>query len=267
VDERVDGSADPRGYVPPPPFAPPAWRVAPVNELQVFGRTSYPPALQPTLAPTAEPVPSPVWSPATTTRHQRPHGLSVAVVVLVAAALLVIGTVLVTTDGSSNDRHSLSLPDSAGAYTRVSTISGSQLQNVFTGSGAFGNLAAQDMDHAKVGLYVRGQERTPTLLFVGFSASESPVIGRELRTEAAEDVADDVLLGAGSTSPPLPVDAGPLGGAIECTQVDLDGEPATVGVWADSDTLGIVLLVDPAAPLSTAQAGEVTRAMRANAEH
>ncbi len=76
----------------------------------------------------------------------------------------------------------------------------------------------------------------------------------------------DVLAGAGAPAA-TEVDAGPLGGSLRCGKAHVDGLFASVGVWADSDTLGLVLLFDPSLGPSTEETGAVTRAFRAQAEH
>jgi hypothetical protein len=263
-------------YVPPPPFAPPPLRVAPLNEAAVLGRTSYPhgPYAQPVTPP-----PAAAWYPASgwlpphlDDSARRRRSLSVLVSLGVIASLVVIGTVLLS--GSSTHRaRSLSLPESVDNYTKVSTLSGAQVRSMFTaGAGTFGAVPADDLAAARVGIYAELNNTEPSMLFIGFTGQDSPSIGAQLRTGPAGEVAEAILSTAGATSGPQSVDAGPLGGAMRCATVDVDGDAATIAVWADDDTLGIVLIIGSTltahttAP-TTAHTSSVTRDFRAKAEH
>lgn len=253
------------------PFAPPSLRTAPLNEQAVLGRTTYPysamipvPVLAPPPAPTGPWQPGYGWVPtphATDTRARRRTVIVVSTLVL--ALLVVIGALALGNAGP--DGHSISLPETAGAYLRVSTVSGDQIQSIF-GGGTFGTVPAADLEKAKIGVYARGSQSSPSAVFIGFTASDSPTIGRQLRSEAADVVTSDVLAGAGAPST-VQYDAGPLGGSLRCGSTRVDGLYATVGVWADADTLGLLLLIDPSVSPSTRQTGAVTRTFRAQAEH
>jgi hypothetical protein len=263
-------------YEPVPPFAPPAQRTAPLNELEVLGRSSYGPAEQPSVPWQPSPYPPVAWHPA----HRYPAGgdwqhssrlrssrrRTVAIVAATVVALIgIVGALLI--GNVAHTTRSLSLPRTAGDYTRLTTISGTHLRSMFGAGSAFSAIPPDDLDAAKVAVYGRGPQQTPSLLFVGFVAADSPNIGRQLRSEDSAQVTSDVLLGAGASLAPLPVDAGPLGGSLECSSVDVDGLSASVGVWADSDTLGMILLFDPSLTPSREQTGDVTRSFRASAEH
>jgi hypothetical protein len=256
--------AEPR-YVPPPAFAPPELRVAPLNEIAVLGGSSYPvPEPQEELLEWRAPRPD-----ASARRHRL---TSVVVSLSVVAALAVIAAVLVS-NGTGAKRHTLSLPDSVGAYTRMSTLRGAQVESLFSaGSATFRGVGLDDLDGALVGVYGALDDTQPSMLFIGFRADDSPTIGSGLHGEPAADVAAQVLDQPGSTIAPQSVDAGPLGGAMRCATVVLDGALASVGVWADHDTLGIVLLDDSSLTAHSASAsnqhtGVVTRQFRAAAEH
>jgi hypothetical protein len=261
---------DEPGYVPPPAFAPPAQRVAPLNEVAVLGRSSYPPGLYPQPAPAwFPPPPPPPLSEAHLAKRQR-H-VSVVVSVAVVAALIAIGAVLIS-GATARDPRSLSLPRSVDEYTQVSTLTGPQVQHVLAGGSAFGSLPSTDLDSAKVGVYSALGEPGPSMVFIGFDADESPTLGSQLHHTAADVVAAQVLVGAGAGAGVQHADAGPLGGALQCATIDLSGQSASVGVWADHDTLGIVLIVDSTltahgAARSIAHATHVTRDFRAAAEH
>jgi hypothetical protein len=279
----VDDDARERGYAPPAPFAPPSLRGAPLNELYVLGRTTYPASpMQPVAYPPAAadhypphypppPRPDSGWTPGQGWVPQRiddraARRRTVAVVVAVVLALVaVVGVLSVSAAGPS--QRSLSLPDTAGPYLRLSTISSSQISSIIGSHGTFGSIPDSDLAKAKIAIYARGAQSVPRALFVGFDAADSPAIGGQLRSESAAQVTDSVLAGAGAAGTSVAVDAGPLGGSLKCSSVRVAGLNATVGVWADSDTLGVVVLFDPTMGPSLPQTGAVTRTFRAQAEH
>jgi hypothetical protein len=273
------------GYVPPPPFAPPPLRVAPLNETAVLGRTSYPhgPYLTGAYghAPPygAYPPPAVAWYPPTAWQPRQLDGtarrrrtVSVLTAMGVITALVAICAVLLSSSPATHRARSLSLPTAVDNYLKVSTLSGSQVRSMFTaGGGTFGSVTTSDLDGARVGIYAALDDTAPTMLFIGFTGHDSPSVGAQLRTDPAAAVTDDVLSGAGAAGGSTTVDAGPLGGAMRCAIIDVDGQNASVAVWADADTLGIVLIIDPSlsvrAGSTTAQTSAVTRDFRAQAEH
>lgn len=255
------GDPDDQGYRPPPPFAPPAYRVPPLNEGAVLGATSY----GPQSAPVPDIAPFPAY------RYGRPRRRpALLIAVSVIAALIAIVAALVS-GGHPRHVRSLALPSSVDDYTRVTTLTGPRVRSLFTAApAAFAGIASDDLAHAIVGVYQDDADLHPSMLFIGFTAHDSPSLGAQLRHSSADTIAARVLGGAGATSTVLSVDAGPLGGALRCATVDLDGAEGGVGVWADRDTLGIVLLVDPAligAVPPTGRTATVTREVRAAAEH
>jgi hypothetical protein len=276
------------GYVPPPPFAPPPLRVAPLNETAVLGRTSYPHGPFPTGSygygaypppygaypppPVAWPPPS-KWQPRHLdgTAHRR-RRTTVLTGMAVITALVAICAVLLSNQSAGSHPRSLTLPTSVDNYTMVRALNGAQVRSMFTaGGGTFGSMQPRDLDNARVGVYTALDDSDPTLLFIGFSGQDSPTVGERLRSDPPTTVTDEVLSGTGATAGPTTVDAGPLGGAMRCADIDLDGQNASVAVWADHDTLGIVLVINSASVMgarsTTAQTSAMTRDFRAKAEH
>lgn len=260
-------------YRPPPAFAPPAFRVAPLNEAQVLGGTTYPDRqTYPDPLPDGDEFPSharPSWHPSRLVRRdrgeRRRRRVSIAVVAAVVVALSSIVAALIT-DGSqgSHPTRGLLVPDSVDEYTRISTLTSAQLHGLFaTTGGTFGAIPAADLEAAQVGVYQAND--LSSMVFIGFTAADSPSIGAQLRTEPADKVADGVLDSAAPSSPSIAADAGPLGGALRCARLVLAGQEAIAGVWADRDTLGIVVVVDTGA--TTTHTSAVTRDLRAEAEH
>jgi hypothetical protein len=194
--------------------------------------------------------------------------VSVATGTGVVVALVAIVAVLIDGSGAKRAPRSLSLPGSVDDYSLIHTIDGLQLASLFSpGSGTFASVPANDLAAAKVAVYSERDQSLPGVVFLGFTAAESPSIGAQLHSEPADYVATGMLGGAGSPGRPQRVDAGPLGGALRCAELDLDGEPTPAGVWADHDTLGIVLIVNVTAGMTTAQVGALTRDFRAQTEH
>jgi hypothetical protein len=255
-------------YQPPAPFAPPAYRTPPLNEREVLGRSTYP-GPPPFLHPATEQWLSPVTpAPAFIPRHRaRSRRLTTAAVVTLAVALVTLVAALLVGNSGPHRAHTLSLPDTADGYVKLSTVNGARIGTILGSGGTFGTIPNDDIAHAKVGVYGRGPQSAPSLLFIGFSANDSPTIGQQLRSEDPGQVTEQVLDGAGAGSAALSVDAGPLGGSLRCSAVQMDGLDAAVGVWADPDTLGMVLMFDPIARPSVAQTGDVTRVFRSSAEH
>lgn len=254
-------------YEPPPAFAPPELRDAPLNETAVTGVSSYG---RPLDAAASSPfaVPLGVRAP----RHRR--AVTAIVAACVATALVTIGIVLLRAATAPNPR-TLSLPLSAGAYTRVQALSGAQVEGLFMAGGpsaAFRGIGADDVNGAIVGLYRPTGTADPSLLFIGFTAASSPTLGAGLHAGPAAAIVQQVIDLPGSTISPQSVNAGPLGGSMRCATVVLDGSLASVGLWADHDTLGIVLIDNSTVNASTAtsenaRTARITRAFRGVAEH
>ena len=182
------------------------------------------------------------------------------------AVVLALATVVtLLTNAATTERRSLSIPDVAGEFTRFETVSGTQLAALVSG-GAFITFDPDDIRTARAAIYNRGSDRTPSLIFVGFLASDSPTIGAQLRRGSATDVVNEVLTGSG-TSSSTTVDAGPLGGAMRVADVTVDNSHVVAGVWADHDTLGVLLDYADGAGPSTLAMARITRTLRAAAEH
>jgi hypothetical protein len=269
----VKGVDDPR-YVPPPAFAPPQLRVAPLNETAVLGHTSYPagPYAPPLGYPAPGIAPGVTWQRPQQDQSARRRTVSVVVSVCVIVALATIG-IVVSTASVSHRAHTLHLPQAFDTYTRVTTLQGSQVQSMFTaGAATFAGIGTDDLTDALVAVYADISDSSPSVLFIGFTAKASPTIGPGLRAGPPGSIAEQVLGGAGAATGPQSVNAGPLGGAMRCATVDLGGDTASVGVWADADTLGIVLIDNSSLTTSgngpsTQLTSTLTRELRAAAEH
>jgi hypothetical protein len=259
------------GYEPPPAFAPPLLRTAPLNESEVLGRTSYPDGPYASwFPPTSPPLkPTPVTAlPAA----RRPRRGTIAVSVILVVALLGVGIALGLNTGSDHGSRSISLPMTVSSYNRSPDYSQAQLLALL-GNGVLGTaITSDDMRNAKAGVYRNTSPGLPTgsvvpaVVFLGFNADESPGVGGRLHRQRPEAVTDEVLLGAGGGAFQITWAAGPLGGSIRCGDVQIYGETATIGVWADYDTLGIVLTIPSVGTAPLDYMGRLTRRIRAAAE-
>lgn len=268
-------------YVAPPAYAPPELRVAPLNESAFYATSTYPGEQQH--------VAVEAWGDADGDRDDDPLGFgwstapepgprrwwrttSLLVPLCVVVALGVIAAVLVSSERAA-PQHTLSLPRSFDSYTRLDILPGSRVATLFAaGTATFRGVGIDDLDSALVGIYGSLDDTKPSMLFIGFRADQSPTIGSGLHAEPAGAIAAQVLDEPGSTISPQPADAGPLGGAIRCATVVLNGALASAGVWADHDTLGIVLIDNASLTANTAQSANrrtatITRAFRSAAEH
>ena len=179
--KRVD---DPR-YVPPPAFAPPQLRVAPLNETAVLGRTSYP------SGPYAQPPQLPGTGlaarrrlAAAAARPQRAAARAVASSssACVIVALAAIGIVVSRSRGAAHRAHTLHLPQAFDNYTRVTTLQGSQVQSMFTaGAATFGGIGSDDLTDALVAVYADISDSSPSVLFIGFTAKTARRSARAAR--------------------------------------------------------------------------------------
>lgn len=262
-------------YEPPPSFAPPALRTAALNEREVLGQTTYPPGAQP-VWPEAWRQPAPQqawpeasstdWSPAAARGRHRPRRRSVLIGSLVVAALVALTAALTVGNAPSRPPHAIALPYTVAEYTEQHEIGGSELMTMI-GAGMFGSsLVASDLRHAKVAIYSSATPTEPGFVFLGFDADQSPTLGAELHRRAPDQVTRQVLDGAGLAVGQERFSPGPLGGALRCAAVGLPGESVSVGVWADHDTLGMLVLVSSGPPPALAFTSRITHRMRAAAE-
>lgn len=257
------------GYEPPPAFAPPLLRAAPLNERQVLGRTTYPNGPYGPWSP-ADALPVPVAS-----GHGRPRprrGLTVTISACLLVILLGAGVALGLTSGSDHSSRSISLPNTVSSYNRSLDYDQEQLIALL-GNGILGSaVTPEDIRNAKAGVYRNTSPGLPTgsvvpaVVFLGFNADQSPGIGRRLHNLSPADVTSQVLLGAGGGAFQITWAPGPLGGSIRCGDVNIYGDTATVGVWADYDTLGIIFTIPSAGTAPLDYIGRLTRRMRAAAE-
>jgi hypothetical protein len=259
-------------YEPPPAFAPPLLRTAPLNESQLLGRTTYPNGPFASWAPPAYPPPPAVTIASTRVWSRPRRGLTVTIAACLAVAVLGVGVALGLSSGSDHGSRSISLPETVSSYNKSMVYSQEQLLALL-GNGVLGRpVTQQDIHNAKAGIYRNTSPGLPTgsvvpaVVFLGFNADQSPGIGRRLHNLPPSVVTSQVLLGAGGGAFQITWAAGPLGGSIRCGDVQIDGETATVGIWADYDTLGIVFTIPSAGTAPLDYIGRLTRRMRAAAE-
>jgi hypothetical protein len=257
-----------QGYEPPPAYAPPLLRTAPLNESQVLGRTTYPHGPYAAWSPPPASLTVTVSPP--TTQPEARRGAMILVIASLVVALVGAGVALGLTGGSDHASRSISLPATVSSYNRSSDY-GSQLVGMLVNGALSKAVSPEDIRNAKAGVYRNTSPGLPTgsvvpaVVFFGFNADESPGIGRRLHNRPPEEITNRVLLDIGGGAFQITWGAGPLGGSIRCGDVDIYGATASVGIWADNDTLGVVTI--PAAGTAPLDyMGRLTRRMRAAAE-
>lgn len=258
-----------QGYEPPPAFAPPLLRTAPLNESQILGRTTYPHG--PYAAWSPPPPSMTVTVPPPSTQPRQRHAMTTVIAASLVLALVGVGVALGLTAGSDHASRSISLPATVSSYDRSADYS-SQLVAMLINGALSKAVSPEDIRNAKAGVYRNTSPGLPTgsvvpaVVFFGFNADESPGIGRRLHNRPPEETTNRVLLDLGGGAFQITWGPGPLGGSIRCGDVDIYGATASVGIWADSDTLGIVMTIPAAGTAPLDYMGRLTRRMRAAAE-
>jgi hypothetical protein len=237
-------------YEPPPPFAPPEARAEPLTTDQAMALL-YPPP--PEVSP---PAPHVVGAPRT------PWALIGGAVVVVGVVLAWALVMLTRVGAQDGTQTRVSLPDVAGDYQLVRAVDGHAVAGILARQ--LGSLGALDaaLSTAQVGVYRLGPTGPTNLVFLGFNAADSTQIDDLLNGSSAQEITDQVMVGAGASSP-ASLDPGPFGGALQCAAGG-PGQPYTPCVWADRSTLGLVLQVGA---VDVSRAGDTTRVFRAAAEH
>lgn len=177
-------------------------------------------------------------------------GLSIAAALVVIAAGAV-GVGLVT--GTSSTQHgagtshatatrTITLPKSAAGYTRMTGNVARRLvtasrQNAEKGAGTVSPAWAAAYAKAKIALYRNGS--APPLVFIGFSATDTPSIAANLRSAQPSAALDSFFLGAG-VSHTNDFSPGPLGGVLRCGITTRAATPVTMCAWTDSSVLAFV---------------------------
>jgi len=238
-------------YEPPPAFAAPEQRTAPVDPA-TLAPASWSPGWPVAGAPTATAPPTP-WR-------------LIAAAALLVAVVTVWGLVTLMQASGGNrvtpDKR-ISLPGSVAGLQLVRSVSGPTVRALLEQQlGSLGPIE-DAMDTAQVGIYRVGSDGPTTVVFLGFNAADSTQIDALLGSHDANSVVDQVLSGAGARGA-THAEPGPLGGALRCSQASKNGQPYTPCVWADRSTLGLVLQIGL---IDTARAADTTVQFRTAAEH
>ncbi len=177
-------------------------------------------------------------------------GLCVAAAIVVTT-VGVVGVGLVT--GTSSTQHgpasshatatrTITLPKSAAGYTRMTgnvarRLVAASRQNAEKGAGTVSPAWAAAYAKAKIAFYRNGS--APPLVFIGFSATDTPSVAANLRSAQPSAALDSFFLGAGvSHTSDFP--AGPLGGALRCGTTTRAATPVTMCAWTDSSVVALV---------------------------
>jgi hypothetical protein len=264
----------PGGY--PPPYSP--------DQADAYSPAGYPapgghPG-QPTY-PGAESgyPPPPGWvGAATEPPRRRPAAWIWAVIAAIVVVAVVLAVVLISNgsddkksaDAADTTGRTLSLPNSVGNYQRVRTIDPRQLIEQFRSQlAALGDPNL--VNKALIGVY--GQQANPQLVFLGLAVKDVPRLQDEIDKDGVESAVRQFVTGVSTgvqnaggkvTTPIDKVDAGKLGGTMECGQVELLTRQAGVCVWGDRSAFSFNLLLNPTDTASTA---DLVRQLRDAAEH
>ena len=205
------------------------------------------------------------WQPSGSSTRPTARRRTIAMLAAVSLALLAVISALAI-GHAGPERHSLNLPESAGSYVRLSTLSGDHIRSIFGSNGAFGNIPTADLTKARIGIYGRGAQSAPSALFIGFTATDSPNIGQQLHAEAATEVTSDVLAGAGApaasrwTRDRWAVRCGAARPtSTDCSPPWASGPTPTPSAWCCCSI--------PRSARPPRRPGPSTRAFRAQAEH
>ena len=268
--DDTGGFVDP-GYQPPPETRPPdpAEQPGPYPQYPAPRQFAYRPG-QPACPP-GPPAPYPPYPPVHPAPYPGYFGYLAAptpeppprrrrwglIVGLSLTAVVVISVVvsLVVNHYNSSGRtydngspgHRLRLPDASGSYTRMTGPDADRLLEQARDQLLSSDPTLRDsFANAKIGIYSRPGVSGPALVFVGFAGAENWITQQQLNAEPSSLVLDEVFEGAGVTDS-TDVDAGPLRGAMRCTD-EVPGQPVMdLCAWADRSSLGLVMIGKAAA--------------------
>lgn len=161
--------------------------------------------------------------------------------------------------------HTIGVPRTFGGYRRLTGSVADRLAQTMrksmndSNNGKYAGLYTT----AKIATYTKKSDPTQTLIFIGLSSSDNPVIAKELKSSSPSKEADSAFigLGIGDTKDFSP---GPLGGVLRCGTGSMGGASGTACAWADSSTVCMVVL--PNSRNAAALAG-TTLKLRNAAEH
>lgn len=162
--------------------------------------------------------------------------------------------------------HTIEAPKTVGGYRRLTGSVADRLAKTMRKSmseednGKYAALYAT----AKIAIYAKKSDPTHTLIFIGLSSSDNPAVAKELKSRSPSEEVDSAFIGVGigdaKDSPP-----GPLGGVLRCGTGSMAGTSGvTACAWADSSTMGVVLVPDSRNARALA---DTTHKLRNAAEH
>ncbi|MCW2861511.1 MAG: hypothetical protein JWP48_3219 [Actinoallomurus sp.] len=158
--------------------------------------------------------------------------------------------------------HSLTVPKSVGGYRRLTGSVANRLSSTMRKSMGEGSDAGV-YSKARIAIYTKNGNSTRPLIFVGMSASDSPAIAEELKSNSPSQEVDSMFVGMGlGDAKDYP--AGPLGGDLRCGKGPMSDTTATACAWADSSTAGLLIAPDTG---GVAALAATTLSLRNAAEH
>jgi hypothetical protein len=183
-------------------------------------------------------------------------------IAIVVVAGGISAAVLFVPGGRHGPARSLIAPESFGDYQRLHTAAANETESRIQDAALSGGALTEEiLAKARIGVYGTGS--TPSLIFIGFDASDSSQAAGQLHG-AADAVKVNALLAGASIERATEEPPGPLGGDLQCGTTQESGESFTICAWSDYSTLGMTIF-DSAIDLG--QAGTTTAALRNSAEH
>src|SRR5689334_21952909 len=202
-------------------------------------------------------------APAAVPRAAAPRRRRALVAVLaVLGAAAVAGALLAVDRTTGSSLRRLSLPRAVAEFRLQRSLSPEQITALASG-GTFAGFDATELRSAQVGVYGQDGRAEPALVLVGLAARSDGDVRSRLASTDSDNLADDMLAGLGAV-PAASVDPGPLGGTIESGLMGGFGAAASLGVWADRSTVGVLELLEARSAYATA---DLTRRFRESSEH
>ncbi|UQX88640.1 hypothetical protein M6D93_01240 [Jatrophihabitans telluris] len=188
-------------------------------------------------------------------------GLIVAAVVLVAAGIVGVVAAVNHHSKAVASQHTLTVPDQAGAYTRLTDATAQQV-----GDRVLQSVTSLDpqgvWQKPKVGVYAKNGASTPQVFLLGLNVADSPKLTREMGINSIDKESKQFLAGANlQNTKPYP--AGKFGGVLDCGSLSSSGQTLSICVWMDHSTVGVIYDVQGSAD----DAATAALAIREAGEH
>jgi hypothetical protein len=233
--------------------------IDPNNLPSGYPPTAYPPTtyLPPGYSP-FQPAALPPQLRETPPRDRRRLLVVIGAVIVVGVGAVVAVTLASSGSGTSTVSAPLPMPSSISQYHRDLSAAVDQYRSGLVSDHEKGELG-RFFTRAQLGIYTTGEPGVP-----GVSPTLILLTGR---TGDYPNIAEAALTGAvmKSVANPILVVPGADGGSLECALDDEDGAEATICVWSDSTSVGLVFSTGTS--LSPEKVGDLTNIARATIDH